>query len=278
MKFLKLTVLFILIAQCCRAQDTTIVLTEGMLDKSDHIIRLGKLNGWIFKQGTYTGYEKIIINTTGWTKLNPFNISPQYADKNGRVECWFRVRFQLDSSFSKKQIGFDFNPYAATELFIDGKLVATRGNTGTNGKPFSAYNGGLDAVIVDLESSSPHLLAIHFVGYLSPMPSRELMVKSSGFVFLKGPNYFSFLSSSNKYGFGTLFFCLSACTLLSILFWLLHFQNKKEKNLVWIAIFTSVLTLLICVEIGGEQIEKTYVQYLIFQSLSFFLFRHYFSA
>ena len=271
MKLLKLTIFFILIAHCCRAQDTTIVLSKGMLDKSGPVIYLASLNGWIFKQGTDTGYEKINMDNTGWTKLNLDKISSQYADKNGRVECWFRLRFQLDSSFNK-QIGFDFFPYAATELFIDGKLVATRGNIGNNGKPFKEYNGGLDAVIVDMESSSSHLLAIHFVGYLSPLPSHELKVFSKGIVFLTGPKYFSFHSEFIKYNFGTSLFWLSACGLLSILFWLLYFQNKKEKNLVWIAIFTSVLTLSICGIIAGSLIDIPYSQYLIFKTLTSFLF------
>ena len=268
MKILKLTVFFLLIAHLCRAQDSTIVFTKGMLDKSAPIIYLARLNGWIFKQGTDTGYEKINIDTTGWTKLNLDKISSKYADKNGRVECWFRLRFQLDSSFNK-QIGFDFFPYAATELFMDGKLVATRGNIGT---PFQEYNGGLDAAIVDIKSSSPHLLAIHFVGYLSPLPSHKLKVNTEGIVFVTGANYFSFLSAFNKYNFGSYLFWLSACALLSILFWLLYFQNKQEKNLVWIAVFTSVLTLNVCGLICGLQSDIPYLQSLIFERLTSFLF------
>ena len=267
MKLLKLTVFFILIAHCCRAQDTTIVLTKAMLDKPTNAIYFNWVNGWIFKQGNDTGFEKINIDTSGWTKLNPVQISSEYADKNGRVECWFRIKIQLDSSLSQKQIGFDFYPYAATELFIDGKLVATRGNIGNNGKPFREYNGGLDPVIVDWQTKSPRLLAIHFVGYVSPMPSRELKVWGGGMVFLTGPNYFNSRSEWLKNNFGIYLLLLSACALLSLLFWLLRFQNKQEKNLVWIAVFTSVLTLTICLMTLRSQTGISYVQNLIYSKL-----------
>jgi len=267
MKLLKLTVFFILIAHCCRAQDTTIVLSKAMLDKPTNAIYFNWVNGWIFKQGNDTGFEKINIDINGWKKLSPVQISSEYADKNGRVECWFRIKIQLDSSLSYKQIGFDFYPYAATELFIDGKLVAIRGNIGNNGKPFLEYNGGLDPVIVDWQTKSPHLLAIHFVGYLSPMPSHELKVWGGGMVFLTGPNYFNSQSEWIKNKFGIYLLLLSACALLSILFWLLQFQNKQEKNLFWIALFTSVLTFTICLMTLMSQTGTSYAQNLIYYNL-----------
>ena len=267
MKSFKIFFLILTVAQLCQAQDTTIVLTKGMIDKPDDVIYFGGLNGWIFKQGNDTGFEKINIDTKGWKKLNPAKISSEYADKNGRVECWFRIKIQLDSSLLNKQTGFDFYPYAATELFIDGKLVATRGNMGENSNPFREYKGGLDPVVVDFKSSSPHLLAVHFVGYLSPMPPHELKVWGGRIVFLTGPNYFNFHSEFTNNYYSITYLLLSACALLSILFWLLLFQNQQEKNLVWVALFTTVLTLVICCAIVASQTGISYTQIFIYKNL-----------
>ncbi len=267
MKFFKFILLFLLAAQHCQAQDTAVILTKGMIDQPTNAIYFGWLNGWKFKQGTDTGFEKINIDTTGWKKLKPVEISSKQADKNGRVEGWFRIKIRLDSSLLNKQIGFDFRPYAATELFIDGKRIAVRGNTGENGKAFREYNGGLDPVIINLESSSSHLLAIHFVSYLSPIPPHDLKIWGGGIVFLTGPNYYNFYSDLTKNNFGTNVLLMSACALLSILFWLLRFQNKQEKNLVWIALFTSMLTILLFCSIGGSQTGITYVQSLTYNTL-----------
>ena len=269
MKFFKFITLFLIATQVCKAQDSVIVLTKSMIDKPTNAIYFAGMNGWIFKQGNDTGFEKINIDTTGWKKLNPAQISSKYADKNGRVEGWFRIKIQLDSSLLNQQIGFDFYRFAATEFFIDGKQVAARGNTGNNGKPFSEYNGGLDPVIVNLQDTSPHFLAIHFVGYLSPMPPHELKTSVGGMVFLTGPNYFSFQTELTKNDYGVSFLIISACMLLSLLFWLLFFQNKQEKNLVWIAFFTSFLTLLSCFGTAQMQTGIPHSQALIYNTLAF---------
>lgn len=126
MKYFHLILFFLLAAQLCQAQDTTLVIDKSWIDKPTDRIYFMDGDGWIFKQGNDTDREKINIDRTGWKKLNPAQLSSQFAEKNGRVEGWFRINIQLDSSFFSQQIGFDFNPYAATELFIDGKQVAAR--------------------------------------------------------------------------------------------------------------------------------------------------------
>ncbi len=271
MKFLKFTVIFILAVQFCQAQDTTIVLSTSMIDKSYNVINLGDLNGWIFKQGNDTGLERISIDTTGWKKLKPSELSSKYADKNGRIECWFRINIQLDSSLLNKQTGFDFMNWAAIELYMDGKVVAIRGNTGENGKPFREYNNDIDPVIVYSQTSTPHLLAIHFVGYLSPIPPHQLKGRGS-MLYLIGPNYFTIQSELTKFTVGLNYLLLSVCVLLSLLFWLLLFQNKQEKNLIWISMFTTVLAFLIYIIIAESRTGIPYMQFEIYRLTGIFLF------
>ncbi len=270
MRFLKLTVLFLITAQLCQAQDTTIVLSTSMIDKRFDVIELGNLNGWIYKQGNDIGLEKITLENIGWSKLRPEALTSKYADKNGRIECWFRINIQLDSSLLNKQIGFDFKKWAATEFFIDGKLVATRGNTGENGQPFREYNGGIDPVIIQFQSSDSHLLAIHFVGYLSPLPPHALK-DPRGMLYLTGPNYLNSYSGSIKTLFGFYYIWLSACALLSLLFWLLLFQNKQEENLLWIALFTTVLTFFIYLMIIQASTGIPFMKYISYHLVLIFL-------
>ena len=97
----KLFCLFILLntINFCEAQDSTVVLNTSMFDKYFQTIPLTGLNGWIFKQGNDTNWSKNEIDTTGWVKLNPSQLTLKNADKNGRLEGWLRMRFKLDSSF-----------------------------------------------------------------------------------------------------------------------------------------------------------------------------------
>ena len=262
MKLLKIIVLLLLTAQLCQAQDTTIVLSTSMLDKATDQIYLGALNGWVFKQGTDTGMAKINIDTAGWKRLRPDQLSSKYADKNGRVEGWFRIKVKFDSSFLNQPIYFDFASWAATQFYLDGNPVATRGNTGENGKAFREYNGDLDPVTMRFNSPAPHILSVHFVGYLSSVPPYDLKAGNLNKILtLGGQNYITnTLKNTITYdNFSNLW--LIVCTILSVLFWLLFFQNPKEKNLFWIALYTSAFTIFIYCGSSSDSNGITYNAY-----------------
>jgi len=273
MKFLKITVLLLLTAQLCQAQDTTIVLSTSMLDKATDQIFLVELNGWVFKQGTDTGLAKMNIDTAGWKQLRPNQLSAKYADKNGRVEGWFRIKVRLDSSFLNKPIYFGFASWAATEFYVDGESVATRGNTGENGKAFREYNGDLDPVSMRFNTSVPHIFSVHFVGYLSPLSPNNLKAQTELYelLILCGPNYIkhSLKNTKTDTTFNTLW--LIVCAILAVLFWLLLVQNPKEKNLFWIALYTSAFTIFIYCTTGSYSgIGTTYSEYVSYSTISAF--------
>ena len=269
MKFLKITILLLLTAQLCQAQDTTVILSTSMIDKANEQINLGALNGWAFKQGNDAGLAKLNIDTAGWKRLRPNELSAKYADKNGLVEGWFRLKVKFDSSLLNKPIFFDFASWAATEFYVDGNLVTTRGNTGENGKAFSEYNGDLDPVPMRFNTPAPHTLSVHFVGYLSPLPPYDLKAKTqlNEILTLGGPNYLinSLKNAITGNTFTTLWLIVGA--ILSVLFWLLLFQNPKEKNLFWIALYTSAFTISIYCGISIS-IGTAYNEYLAYTTLS----------
>ena len=73
----KLFCLFLLVNSInfCKAQDSTVVINTSMFDKYFQTIPLTGLSGWIFKQGNDTNWSKNEIDTTGWVKLNPSQLT-----------------------------------------------------------------------------------------------------------------------------------------------------------------------------------------------------------
>src|SRR5262249_30186769 len=143
------------------------------------------------------------VNTTGWIRLNPTQLSAKYADKTGKVEGWFSLRIKLDTDFQNVPIGIRRGSWAATDIFIDGKLLASFGNTGAHGQPYKEFNS-IDklSVPVNMEPGKEHSIVMHFVDYLSPFPPRKLKSQALGglstrasvrgfrlFLLLTGPNY-----------------------------------------------------------------------------------------
>ncbi len=247
MKISKLIlILSLLSVQFAKAQDTTLVVSANSFDKFTDQFLLANNDGWIFRPGNDSNWAQPNIDTTGWIKMNPEELSKKYADKNGRVEGWFRIKLKFDSSVLRKVLWIDFANWAATQFYIDGKLMATRGNTGDNGKPFEEYNDDLDPLAITFNSDQVHTFAVHVVGYLSPFPPNDLKYKLNTYdlFVIEGPNPFTKISKSiaDIYSFDNTW--LVACAVLSLLFWLLAFQNRREKNLVLIALCTSFYTLL----------------------------------
>ena len=246
------SILFLCISNFCKAQDSTIVLDTSMFDVNFQTIALTRFNGWIFKEGNDTGWAKDDIDTKGWIKLNPTDLTVKNADKNGRMEGWFRLKFRLDSSFRNLPIGTFSGRFAASDLYIDGQHAASFGNTGLNGKPYKEFLSQAEPpapVNLHLQVNTDHILALHLVDYRSPLNRWHLKTQDSGdprgygaLIQFVGPNSHSnwimFLKNHEVYC--TFWSCV--CGILAILFWLLYFQNSGEKNLIIIALGTTLFS------------------------------------
>ncbi|HET9823805.1 MAG TPA: ATP-binding protein [Chitinophagaceae bacterium] len=231
-----------------KGQDTAVTLTPSMVDPQYQALLLNDVDGWLFKKGNDTNWAKRNIDVTTWQKLKPPQLSEKLADRNGRLECWLRLKINLDTSFRSTPFDLFMNVWAATDVYVDGDLIYSFGNTGANGKPFKEYNPTYKLpVAVNLEKGIDHVLAIHFVDYVSPFPPHRL--KSSGwlnhFVALTLPQFkTAYLDKhlENQF-FRTIWLWINVA--LCFLFWLLAFQNRDEKNLLLIALTSTVQLLTI---------------------------------
>lgn len=210
-----------------------------------HAIPLGDLDGWLFRQGNGPGWEKNNIDTKNWQPLKPIDISKKLVDKNGRLEGWLRLKIKADTAFGKIPFDINLNLWAAADLYIDGNLLYSFGNTGSNGKPYREYNPTYKLPLAfNIKKGQEHLLALHTVDYLSPLPPYNL--KSS-----IGPNSIIICLPAHKSGvlnelltnitFKTIW--ISVNIILCCLFWLLAFQNKRKKTLCLSALLLLHLPL-----------------------------------
>ncbi|MEO6490166.1 MAG: hypothetical protein ABIO04_09525, partial [Ferruginibacter sp.] len=121
------------------AQDSVVTITPSMFDKNSDQFFIASADGWIFKQGNDTNWAKKDFNVTGWKKLKPVDLSAKYADKTGKAECWFRIKIKPDGTLGNQPLGVKLGSWAASDLYIDGNLVLSAGNTGINSKPFKEF-------------------------------------------------------------------------------------------------------------------------------------------
>ncbi len=269
--------------QFCRAEDTILVVKPAMFDKYLQEIYIASLDGWYFKEGNDTAWAKKDIDIAGWKKMKPTELSKKMADKNGRVEGWFRLKIKLDDSLKHVPLGIKTETWAASDVYLDGQWLGSIGNTGIDGNPFkeNRYLSGFTSQL-NLVPGKEYTLALHVVDYLSPFPPARLKSEDYGpgltlILRLSGPKYNSqFLNHILKWNiFPTIWF--TVCAVLSLLFWLLFAQNHKEKNLKPIALCTTFLSLWIfCINASQNIPGLSYISQQLISYLALLLGTLYF--
>jgi len=231
---------------CCVAQDSTVRLFTAMFDKNQ-VVTLFTLDGWLFREGNDPAWAGIDMNTTHWEKLKPKQITKKMADKDGRIEGWFRLKITLDSSFGDMPLYLSVYHWGASDIYVDGNLFHSYGNTGINGKAYEGYNptNKRPTSFIHSRLGKEHTIALHFVNYVPAFPL-NLITEDAAMgpaPLLSGPalmpNTYDFYKENAIYQ--TTWITVSI--VLSLLFWLLAFQNPREKNLPLIALCSTCFGL-----------------------------------
>ncbi len=258
MKTITSVLLFFAAIQPLCAGDSVLVLSANMFDSRQQIL-LAPLDGWMFKQGDDPSRASDDIDLGDWKRMKLTELSSAMADADGRVEGWFRLRVKLDFSFAGMQPGVSRGLWAATDVYLDGMLVASFGNTG---EPYEAYNPHLkSATTVPLVPGRVHTLAIHFVDYETIFTNRHLRLKPenlSKLISLTGPRYNHFITEELKrtYIYNTLW--ISVSLLLVILFWLLVYLNPDQTLFRLVAVLSSIVLFTSLVYNFNSFVELSY--------------------
>ncbi|MCS4435254.1 sensor histidine kinase [Aquiflexum gelatinilyticum] len=240
------------------AQQEVIVLSADMF-KSHQRIFLAPLDGWIFRQGNDPKWADLDLDSNGWETMNPTALNPKMEDENGRLEGWFRIILKLDDSLKDTPFYLSRSLWAATDVYLDGKLIHSFGNTGD---PYQAFNPILKyPVPIDLEAGKEYLLAIHFVDYESTFTQREIRLTPQNlqpFINLTGPDYTTWVSRDYKHTHIYVTLCLGVSFLLFFLYWFLLYLNPDQTLFRIIAWYTTVVLIGAIVFFGNTFFEISY--------------------
>ncbi|TLU97297.1 ATP-binding protein [Dyadobacter luticola] len=216
------------------ARDNVLKLDKTMLGNEQRI-SLASAKEWIYRAGNNPDWARTDFVASGWEKKNPSELSVKDADKEGRVEGWFRLRLVLDSTFQSIPLDFRKTGWAAVDLYVDGKLIKTYGITGSFGKSYKEYYPYFSPTLpIILVPGQEHMVALHWVDYVSPLFPEILKSTPDALesLTLFGPDAVKDLLSSfrTKTIYLTLWLIISA--IMTLLFWLIPFQGPQERNVV----------------------------------------------
>ena len=211
------------------AQEHVEILSTSQFRSHERLF-LAPLESWIFKKGDIEGGEKLEIDASDWQVFNPTQLTKELEDQNGRVEGWFRLKIRLDDSFDGIPLAISRDLWAATDVYINGELIHSFGDTGN---PYQAFNPLLKYPIpIELVPRKEYLLAVHFVDYESTFTQREIRLKPQNlqpFLNLTGPDYITWVDRDYKHTHIYVTLCLGVSFLLFFLYWFLVYLNPDQS-------------------------------------------------
>ena len=227
-------------------QERSLVITPDLFDEQQRI-QMANLDGWLFQKGTSKNWAQPNIDPTGWRPLKPTQLTTDREDKNGRLEGWFRIKFKLNNAFGSMPLSLDRDLWVATDIFLDGALIHSFGNTGTKQSDYQYYNPNHKIPTpLDLKPGREYLLAIHFVNYeeiLTPGKVKLNEENLTNLINLTGPDFTELEQHYRRssYIHSTLWIVVSS--IFMMLFWMMSVQNPDEKIFTLITILSVVIFL-----------------------------------
>ncbi len=246
-----------------QAQDSIVTLTPDMFNPINEIL-ISDLDGWIFSR---EGDNK-------WIQLKPTELSGKLADKNGRVGGWSRFRFRLSPAFGDTPLYFRYSGWAAAILYLDSTPIQTFGIVGTDKNSFKEYNpSNKMPVEAIMQGGAVHEITIRFADYVNPVSAKEIKSAAARlhqFIRITGPDYHArFAKHIREWPIYSSVW-LSICLVLTLLFWLLAFLNRQEKNLSLFAICASLFLVTFFCKVHSENPFISFNTFLLsFKSFEF---------
>ncbi|WP_424378920.1 ATP-binding protein [Muriicola sp.] len=237
-----LTFLFLILVDFSGlAQDSVLLLKPAQLENG--WVRLSNVEEWKFQKGTDPSWATTELDDSSWTALDSAGIQALNYDENGNFEGWFRFRFKFEEGFTDQPFFLYSSNYAAQEIYLDGEPVHTFGNPGIGEETYKRND--FQFAYLSLKIGQEYNIAIHFVdrvGFITRVLNNPKVMGQRGFLwFATGPRVH--LIQQERAEDKTLYvFIFSFLLGLSLLFWLIWLQNRKEQHLFLIAIFMTLLT------------------------------------
>ncbi|MBT3269152.1 hypothetical protein HN371_18555 [Candidatus Poribacteria bacterium] len=124
--------------------------------------------GWRYHSGDGAGWAAVDLDDTAWEVVNP-SLTPDTLPTTGwRGHGWFRLRLTVDESLRGRSVVFTLLQLGASEVYLDGRLVARFGRVGTSPQtelPDVALYEGRKIGALAFDDRPGHVLAVRYSSF-----------------------------------------------------------------------------------------------------------------
>jgi len=236
--------LFFLGTSIVPAQDTIFRLGPDQME--DGYLRFPPITGWKFNKGNDTAWASPGYDDSQWVKMDSAQVMSLRYDQQGVFEGWFRLKFQLEPGFEQLPTFLLSINTAATEVYLDGELVAQFGAIGDALEDYRSNRQTSD--LIDVEPGRTYTMAVHFfdhMGKVTRFLQKDLKVLNiKSFLFLIPEATTGEREVTREKNLAYAQFTLGLTTVLCLLIWLIWALNRRHKHLLLLAILSTANTCM----------------------------------
>jgi two-component system NtrC family sensor kinase len=253
MKRLLVSGLLLLITAQIFAQ-TGQVFYLNKLSKNDTL-----LSGWKFKAGDDPNRAKSDFDDSKWKAVDPGQDITHFFELKNAGIAWIRVHVLVDSSLAGKTLAMRIAQYTASEIYLNGKLVATHGNVSSDPSKVKGYLTSKEPFVIKLVPGRDNVIAVRLayqpgLTYISslfePIPAFALYVNDYPSALA---NYHAYLD--NLKNFIMIFGLFGGAILIVFCIHLVYFlfDRRKKVNLYYALFCASICFQTLPNETWGVQ-------------------------
>jgi len=192
---------------------------------------------WKYHQGDDSLWAQTEFNDTAWTAISLDSFPP-----DRKAVHWFRLRLEADSSLLNIPLAMYIYQAGASEIFVDGKKMASYGVVSSDEKTEEGYNPKNTPLIINFSGGASHLIAIRYSNHVSETRNQGYGPDIT-LVQANGPIQDEF--ESNTSNLIMIDIMIGLFTGLTFLHLLLYFFYRADSNNLYYSLFTGTAILLL---------------------------------
>jgi len=222
--------------------------TVFKIDSIPGDIELNKF--WKFHSGDDTLWATTEYDDHDWDTIlqTTLDLSEIPEDKFTGL-AWFRLHFQIDSSLRNKTFTLTIDQQGASEIYLNGELIASHGTIGTNDTVEETYNPKIIPFLIEFNDSVDYVLSIRYSNLKAHKNYRKYHQENAGFT-IELNNHKSAVKQVTVFGYIRNVFIIVFTVFVFIAF--LHlllflFYRRQRSNFFFFLFMLSISTMWIIV-------------------------------
>ncbi|MFI5160216.1 MAG: ATP-binding protein [Sphingobacteriales bacterium] len=237
--------------------------TFAQTGQAFHLDKLSKndtlLSGWVFHPGDNGQWAYPTYDDRKWKPVDPRQDVYHFEDLKNAGILWLRIHVDVDSSLAGKILAVRIAQYTASEIYLNGKVIATYGNVSANPSEVKGYLTSKEPLAINLQPGKDNVIAVRLayqpgLTYISslfePIPAFALYVNDYPSALA---NYHAYLD--NVKNFIMIFGLFGGAILIVFCIHLVYFlfDRRKKVNLYYALFCASICFQTLPNETWGVQ-------------------------